>query len=95
MVVRSTTIGAVLIFAATLLGPIMASVLPYSFFSRVVHVLLLGNAGDAMSRVHDEPGPFLDIWGGHLSAGAGWVIVVSWAAFALAAAAIVLKKRDV
>lgn len=91
---RSTTIGAVIVFVVTLLGPILASVLPYGLFSRVVRVLMLGNAGDAMSRVRDAPGPFLDIWTGHISAGAGWMIALAWTALALTAGALALMKRD-
>ncbi|QEV98914.1 ABC transporter permease [Microbacterium caowuchunii] len=92
--VRSTTAGAILVFVATLLGPVLTSVLPYSLFSRVLRVMLLGNAGDAMSRVTAEGGPFLDVWGGHISAGAGWLFVSAWAAAALIAGAVALTKRD-
>lgn len=94
MLVRSTTVGAILVFTATLLGPILASVLPYNLFSRLARILLLGNAGDAMARAHDEPGPFLDIWGGHISPAAGWLIVTAWAVLALLVGAIALQKRD-
>lgn len=92
--VRSTTAGAIVVFVATLLGPVLASVLPYSIFSRVLRVMLLGNAGDAMSRVGAEGGPFLDVWTGHISAGAGWLFVSLWAAAALIAGAFALTKRD-
>jgi len=92
--VRSTAVGSILVFVATLLGPILASVLPFGLFSRVLRALLLGNAGDAMSRVRDEPGPFLDIWTGHVSAGAGWMVALAWAALALAIGALALARRD-
>ena len=94
MLVRSTTVGTVLVFTATLLGPILASVLPYSLFSRLARILLLGNAGDAMSRVKPPGGPFLDLWGGHISTAAGWMLVSAWAAGALLAGALALHKRD-
>lgn len=94
MLVRSTTVGAVLVFTATLLGPILASVLPYNLFSRLARTVLLGNAGDAMSRIQAPGGPFLDIWGGHISGAAGWTIVLAWAAASLLAGAIALQKRD-
>lgn len=94
MLVRSTTAGAVLVFVVTLLGPILTSVLPYGLFSRVVRAMLLGNAGDAMARVHDMPAPFLDIWGGHISPGAGWMIAAAWVVVALTLGAVALKKRD-
>ena len=48
-----------------------------------------------MSRVGAEGGPFLDLWSGHISVGAGWLIASLWAAIALAAGAIALRKRDV
>ncbi|MCR2827106.1 hypothetical protein [Microbacterium sp. zg.Y909] len=91
---RSTTAGAIIVFVATLLGPVLTSVLPYSLFSRVLRVALLGNAGDAMTRVGIEGAPFLDVWGGHISPGAGWLFVSGWAAAALIAGAVALKKRD-
>lgn len=94
MLVRSTTVGAILIFAATLLGPILASALPYSLISRIARVTLLGNAGDTMARVETPGGPFLDIWNGHISTAAGWLIVSVWVVLALAAGAIALKNRD-
>lgn len=94
MLVRSTAIGAILIFALTLLGPILASALPYSLISRLARVALLGNAGDSMARVGSPGGPFLDIWGGHISTGAGWMIVALWVLLALTAGAIALQRRD-
>ncbi|MGP9736068.1 ABC transporter permease [Brachybacterium sp. AOP42-C2-15] len=94
MLVRSTTVGAILIFAATLLGPILASALPYSLLSRVARVTLLGNAGDTMARVETPGGPLLDIWNGHISTAAGWLIVSIWVVLALAAGAIALQNRD-
>ncbi|MGM7670484.1 hypothetical protein [Microbacterium sp. A93] len=92
--VRSTTVGSIIVFVATLLGPVMASVLPFGLFSRIVRVSLLGNAGDAMARVVPEGGPFLDVWTGHISTEAGWIIASVWAVVTLAAGAIVLKRRD-
>ncbi|MCR2791822.1 hypothetical protein NQ156_01955 [Microbacterium sp. zg.Y625] len=91
---RSTTAGAIFVFVATLLGPVLISVLPYSLFSRVLRVALLGNAGDAMTRVGIEGAPFLDVWGGYISPQAGWLFVTAWAAAALIAGAVALKKRD-
>lgn len=94
MLVRSTTIGAVVVFTATLLGPILASALPFNLFSRLARVALLGNAGDAMARVGTPGGPFLDVWGGHISTAAGWLLVAAWAALALAGGAVALQRRD-
>ncbi|MCR2799633.1 MULTISPECIES: ABC transporter permease [unclassified Microbacterium] len=93
-VVRSTTAGAIIVFVVTLLGPVLTSVLPYSLFSRVLRVMLLGNAGDAMARVAPEGAPFLDVWGGHISAEAGGLFVCLWVAAALTAGAVALTKRD-
>lgn len=93
--VRSTTAGAIIVFLATLLLPVLTSLLPYGLLSRALRLTQLGNAGDAMSRVGAEGGPFLDLWSGHISVGAGWLIASIWAAIALAAGAIALRKRDV
>lgn len=94
LVARSTAVGTVLIFTVTLLGPILASALPFNLFSRLARALLLGNAGDAMSRIGTPGGPFLDVWSGHISTAAGWLLVLAWAALALAAGAFALQKRD-
>lgn len=93
--VRSTTAGSVIVFLTTLLLPVAASLLPYGLASRVLRIVQLGNAGDAMARIGAEGGPFLDLWTGHISVGAGWLIAAAWAAVALVAGAIVLKTRDV
>lgn len=93
--VRSTTAGAIIVFLATLLLPVLTSLLPYGLISRVLRIGQLGNAGDAMSRVGAEGGPFLDLWSGHISVGAGWLIASVWATIALAAGAIALRRRDV
>ena len=92
--VRSTTAGSIVVFAATLLIPVLSSVLPYGLVSRLIRIALLGNAGDAMSRVSDGSGPFLDLWSGHISTAAGWVIAAVSAGLALAAGAIALRRRD-
>lgn len=94
-VVRSTTVGTIIIFLATVLLPILVSLLPLNWFSRILRVSQLGNAGDAMSRVVADNGQFLDIWGGHISVGAGWIIASAWAILALLAGVIALRKRDV
>ncbi len=93
-VVRSTTAGSIIVFLATLLLPVLTSLLPYGIVSRVLRIVQLGNAGDAMARVGAEGGPFLDLWSGHISVGAGWLIATAWAVAALAAGAIVLRRRD-
>ena len=93
--VRSTTAGAIIVFLATLLLPVLTSLLPYGLLSRVLRIGQLGNAGDAMSRVGAEGGPFLDLWAGHISVGAGWAIASIWAVLALAAGAVALRTRDV
>ncbi len=92
--VRSTTAGSIIVFAATLLIPVLSSVLPYGLLSRLIRITLLGNAGDAMSRVSDGSGPFLDLWSGHISTAAGWVIAAVSAGLALTAGAIALRRRD-
>lgn len=93
--VRSTTAGSIIVFLTTLLLPVAVSLLPYGFASRVLRIVQFGNAGDAMSRVGTDGAPFLDLWTGHVSGGAGWLIASTWAAAALTAGAIALKMRDV
>ena len=93
-IVRSTTAGAILVFFATLLGPILSSLLPYGLLSRVLRLMLIGNAGDAMSRPTIPGEPFITLWGGHISPGAGALLVTGWALLALVAGAIALLRRD-
>jgi hypothetical protein len=92
--VRSTTTGSIVVFAATLLLPVLSSLLPFGLLSRIIRLGLLGNAGDAMGRVGIEGGPFLDVWSGHMSVGAGWLIAAVWAAAALVIGAVALRTRD-
>lgn len=92
--VRSTTAGSIIVFAATLLLPVLSSLLPFGLLSRVLRLALLGNAGDAMGRVGIEGGPFIDLWSGHISVGAGWMIAAIWAAGALVIGAIALRNKD-
>ncbi|MDD7961937.1 ABC transporter permease subunit [Microbacterium thalli] len=92
--VRSTTAGSIIVFAATLLLPVLSSLLPFGLLSRVLRLALLGNAGDAMGRVGIEGGPFIDLWSGHISVGAGWTIAAIWAAGALVIGAIALRTKD-
>lgn len=92
--VRSTTTGSIVVFAATLLLPVLSSLLPFGLLSRVIRLGLLGNAGDAMGRVGIEGGPFLDVWSGHMSVGAGWLIAAVWAAGALVIGAVAIRMRD-
>lgn len=93
--VRSTTAGSIIVFLTTLLLPVAASLLPFGLISRILRIVQFGNAGDAMTRIGAEGGPFLDLWTGHISAGAGWLIAVLWAVVALVAGAIALRTRDV
>lgn len=92
--VRSTTVGSILVFGVTLLGPILVSLLPYSLASRVLRLAMLGSAGDSMARAVPSDGVFLDLWGGYLSREAGWLLALLWVSIALAAGATALQKRD-
>lgn len=92
---RSSTAGAILVFFATLLGPALSSLLPHgSVVSKVVRLMLIGNAGDSMSRVTLPDAPFLTLWGGYISPAAGWLLAGSWAVLMLGLGAIVLVRRD-
>ncbi len=93
--VRSTTAGSIIVFLATLVFPIAVSLLPFGIVSRFLRIIQLGNAGDAMSRINEVGAPFLDVWTGHISFGAGSLIAVTWAALALIAGAVVLQAKDV
>ncbi|CAH0144657.1 hypothetical protein SRABI98_00631 [Microbacterium sp. Bi98] len=93
--VRSTTAGSIIVFLTTLLLPVAASLLPFGLASRILRIIQFGNAGDAMTRISPAGSPFLDLWAGHISVGAGWMIASIWAAVALAAGAIALRSKDV
>lgn len=92
--VRSSTVGAILVFLATLLGPVLTSVLPFGLLSRVLRLMLIGNAGDAMSRIVLPDAPFLDLWSGYISPPAGWLLAGGWAIITLIGGAIALQRRD-
>lgn len=91
--VRSATTGAILVFFATLLGPVLSSLIPEGPASKIVRFMLIGNAGDSMSRTLLPDAPFLT-FDGYISPPAGWLLVAGWAMLALAAGAIALQKRD-
>lgn len=93
--VRSTTAGSIIVMLTTLLFPVAASLLPFGLTSRILRSVQLGNAGDAMSRIAADGSPFFDLWSGHISVGAGWLIATIWAATALLVGAIALRTRDV
>ncbi|QIK71095.1 ABC transporter permease subunit [Propioniciclava coleopterorum] len=93
-VLRSTAAGSFVVFFAMLLGPILSSMLPYNVASRVIRLLLIGNAGDAMSRVDIPGAPFLDLMGGHISPAAGYLLVGGWTLLALVCGAAALLRRD-
>lgn len=93
--VRSTTAGSIIVFLTTLLLPVAVSLLPFGLASRLLRIVQFGNAGDAMTRVGRSDSPFLDLWTGHISVGAGWMIASIWAGVALAAGAIALRSKDV
>lgn len=92
--VRSTTVGSIIIFVITLLAPVLSSVLPPGFVTQLLRISFLGNAGDAMSRAMQESGAFINVAAGHVSPGAGWMIATLWAVCALVAGAIALKRKD-
>lgn len=92
-VVRSTTAGAVGVVIVTLLGPVLSAVLPQGVLAQIVRMFFLGTMGDAMRRIMPD-GPFLDVWSGHISSLAAWVVVAAWALVAFVVGAIALMRRD-
>ena len=94
-IVRSTTAGSIIVFLATLLLPVVVSLMPFNLVSRLLRIVQFGNAGDAMSRLAVDGAPFLDLWGGHISVSAGWVIAGVWAVVVLLIGAVTLRTRDV
>lgn len=93
-IVRSTTVGTIVVFFATLLGPVLSSFLPEGMFGQVIRMLLIGNAGDAMSRMPIDGAPFLDLHTGYISPLAGYAFVSGWAILSVVIGAIMLQKRD-
>lgn len=93
-IVRSTTVGAIIVFLVTMLGPILAIYLGMNVIGQLVRMSFIGLAGDAMSRLTEPNAPFIHLMSGYMSPQAAWMIVAGWAALALVGGAIVLQKRD-
>lgn len=91
---RSATAGAIAIFCATLLAPILTSALPPSVFVQTLRVYLMGHAGDSMARIADASAPFVDLSDQYLSPLGGWITAIVWAGAAFIAGAIALRRRD-
>lgn len=93
-IVRSTTIGVVIVFFVTMLGMVLASLLPSGPVAQIFVMSLLGTAGESMSLVAGDNPAFLDVETTYLSPLAGLTIAVAWTAVASIGAAIALKNRD-
>lgn len=91
---RSAVGGSLVVFCTTLLGPVLLSVLPTSELVRTVRLYLLSHAGDSMVRLGDPSLGFADATQQYLSPAAGWITALAWAAIALTAGLIVLRRRD-
>jgi ABC-2 type transport system permease protein len=92
--VRSAVGGSVVVFCTTLLAPILTSVLPTSEVVRTMRLYLLSHAGDSMVRLGDPALGFAEASVQYLSPLGGWITALAWAAAALIAGAIVLRRRD-
>ena len=91
---RSAVAGSIVMFCATLLAPVMTSVLPPTDFIRHLRLYLMGHAGDSMARIAEIGGPFADASDQYLSPFGGWIIATAWAIAALVMGAIALRSRD-
>lgn len=91
---RSAAGGSIVVFCATLLAPILTSVLPPSDFVRNLRLYLMGHAGDSMARIAEAGSPFADASVQYLSPVGGWITAFAWAFVSLVAGAIVLRRRD-
>jgi ABC-2 type transport system permease protein len=84
-VIRSTAGGIATLFGLLLVLPGIGQVLPTSWQQHTLPYLP-SNAGASIFSIHTDPGM--------LGAGAGLVVLALWVVAALAAAAVVLKRRD-
>ncbi len=92
---RSVAAGVATVISVILLLPILLSVLPSSTLVRNLHLVTMSKAGDAMVSPVEPGGVFLDLADGYVSTAAGWTVAVVWAAVALVAGALQLRRRDV
>lgn len=83
--IRSTAGGIATLFGLLLVLPGIGQVLPTSW-QRHTLPYLPSNAGASIFSIHTDPGS--------LSAGPGLLVLCLWVAAALAAAAVLVKRRD-
>ncbi len=91
---RSAVGGAVMVICTTLLAPVLISVLPTSEVVRTIRLYMLSHAGDSMVRLGDPTLGFADASQQYLSPAGGWITAFVWAAVALVAGAVALRRRD-
>jgi hypothetical protein len=84
-VVRSTAGGVATLFGLLLVAPTLGLLLPAAWRDHLLPYLP-SNAGAAFFSVHPSPDS--------LSAGAGLLVLVTWVVVALAAAAVLVTRRD-
>lgn len=83
--VRSTAGGIATLFGLLLVLPVIGNVLPASWRTHVVQYFP-SNAGSALFTLNPDPGT--------LAPWTGFAVFCAWAAVAIAAAAVVLMRRD-
>jgi len=83
--IRSTAGGIATLFGLLLVAPGLGELLPSDWQPHILPYLP-SSAGEAMFAVHPDAGS--------LSAGAGLAVLVTWVVVALAAAALLLSRRD-
>jgi ABC-2 type transport system permease protein len=91
---RSAVGGSMIVFCMTLLAPVLLSVLPTSELVRTIRLYMLSHAGDSMVRLGDPSLGFANTADQYLSPAGGWLTALAWAAVALVAAVIVLRRKD-
>lgn len=92
--VRSTTAGVIIIFAATFLVPAISTILQPGLASTLIRAAVIGNGGYSMVAYPISDAPFWNA-DGYVSPPGGYLIVIGWTLVALGAGAIALRKRDV
>ena len=91
---RSAAGGSIGVICATMLFPVLLSVLPPWETVRYMRLYSLGHAGDSMTRVGDVNGPFADVTTMYLSPLGGWIAAGAWVIITLVIAGIVFRRRD-
>lgn len=94
LIVRSTTVGAVLMIVLTFGSLLLVQLIPVAMVHNIASTFLLGMAAGRMAEI-SPAAPFLDIDAGQVNTPAAWLVVIGWALITLIVSAVLLKRRDV